>query len=166
MFRTLYVFVVLSLKRRVVLHVNVTSHPHAAWAAQQVVEALGPETPAVQRLIRDRDGIYGRAFDARVNNLRIEQLRTAPRSPWQNAYVERFVGTLRRELLYHVVVLGERHLLGLVREYVRYYNDDRPHMSLVLDSPRTRAIESPSAGDVIALPRVAGLHHRYLRKAA
>jgi transposase InsO family protein len=166
MFRTLYVFVVLSLERRVVLHVNVASHPHAAWAAQQIVEAFGPEAPAVQRLIRDRDSIYGSVFDARVNNLGIEQLRTAPRSPWQNAYVERFVGTLRRELLDHVAVLGERHLLKLVREFARYYNDDRPHMSLESDSPRSRAIESPSAGQVIAMPRVGGLHHRYLRKAA
>src|SRR5262249_19068585 len=130
MFQTLYVFVVLSLERRVVLHANVTSHPHAAWAAQQLVEALGPDTPVIIRLIRDRDGIYGAVFDSRVNNLGIEQLRTAPRSPWQNGYAERFVGTLRRELLDHVVVLGERHLLGLVRQHIRYYNEDRPHMAL------------------------------------
>ena len=96
----------------------------------------------------------------------LEQLRTAPRSPWQNGYVERFVGTLRRELLDHVVVLGERHLLGLVRKYARYYNEDRPHMALESDSPRTRATEPPSAGKVVALPRVAGLHHRYVRRAA
>jgi putative transposase len=163
-FRTLYVFVVLSLERRVLLHLNVTSHPHAAWAAQQIVEALGPEAPVVQRLIRDRDGIYGAEFDARVQNLGIQQLRTSPRSPWQNGYAERFIGTLRRELLDHVVVLGERHLLWLVRQYARYYNADRPHMSLHRDAPRGRTAEPPR-GQVIALPRVEGLHHRYSRAA-
>src|SRR5580704_1631471 len=128
-FRTLYVFVVLSLERRLLLHVNVTAHPYAAWAAQQMVEAMGPEVRAV-RLIRDRDGIYGRAFDERVGGLGLKTLRIAPRSPWQNGYAERFVGTLRRELLDHVIVLGERHLLRMVRQYVEYYNADRPHMAL------------------------------------
>jgi putative transposase len=118
-FRTLYVFVVLSLERRVLLHVNVTAHPHAAWAAQQVVEAMGPEVQAV-RLVRDRDRIYGTVFDSRVDRLGLEQMRIAPRSPWQNGYAERFIGTLRRELLDHVIVLGERHLLRLVREHARY----------------------------------------------
>jgi transposase InsO family protein len=140
-FRTLYVFVVLSLERRLLLHVNVTAHPYAAWAAQQMVEALGPEVQAV-RLIRDRDGIYGRVFDERVAGLGLKTLRTAPRSPWQNGYTERFVGTLRRELLDHVIVLGERHLLRLVREHARYYNEDRPHMSLGGDAPATRAVET------------------------
>jgi transposase InsO family protein len=81
---------------------------------------MGPVTPAVRRLIRDRDGVYGTVFDARVNNLGVEQLRTTPCSPWQNGYAERFVGTLRRELLDHVVVLGERHLLALLGDYARY----------------------------------------------
>ena len=97
-FDVLYVFFVLSLERRRILHVNVTAHPHAAWTAQQVVEAVGPDGEVV-RLIRDRDSIYGSAFDVRVKNLGIEQLAVAPRSPWQNGYAERFVGTLRRELL-------------------------------------------------------------------
>ena len=163
-FGTLYVFVVLSLARRR-LHVNVTAHPHAAWTAQQIVEAVGPDAH-VLRLIRDRDGIYGAAFDARVDHLGIRQLRIAARSPWQNGYAERFVGTLRRELLDHVIVLGERHLLRLVRLHARYYNEDRPHMSLDGDAPVTRSVELPAAGKVIALPRVAGLHHRYVRRAA
>src|SRR5580658_10693696 len=124
-FNVLYVFFVLSLERRRVLHVNVTAHPRATWTAQQIVEALDADAvPA--RLIRDRDGIYGAEFDARVDHLGIEQLRIAPRSPWQNGFAERWVGTLRRELLDHVIVLGERHLLRLVREYVAYYNEDRP----------------------------------------
>ena len=164
-FRTLYVFVVLSLERRLLLHVNVTAHPYAAWAAQQMVEAMGPEVQAV-RLIRDRDGIYGRSFDDRVGRLGLETVRIAPRSPWQNGFAERFIGTLRRELLDHVIVLGERHLLRLVREHARYYNEDRPHMSLSSDAPSTRAVEGPHMGNVVTLPRVGGLHHRYVRRAA
>jgi putative transposase len=101
-----------------------------------------------------------------VRHLGIEQLRTAPRSPWQNGYAERFVGTARRELLDHVVVLRERHLLHLVRQHARYYNEDRPHMSLDGDAPVARAVERREAGKVIALPRVSGLHHSYIRKAA
>jgi transposase InsO family protein len=163
-FRTLYVFVVLSLERRLLLHVNVTAHPHAAWAAQQMVEAMGPEVQAI-RLIRDRDGIYGHVFDERVDGLGLETLRIAPRSPWQNGYAERFVATLRRELLDNVIVLGERHLLRLVREHARYYNEDRPHMALVGDAPIRRPVEPPAVGRVVALPRVGGLHHRYARAA-
>jgi putative transposase len=164
-FRTLYVFVVLSLERRLLLHVNVTAHPYAAWAAQQMVEAMGPEVQAV-RLIRDRDAIYGSAFDARVGGLGLETVRIAPRSPWHNGYAERFVGTLRREVLDHVIVLVEQHLLRLVREHARYYNQDRPHMSLCRDAPAMRPLEAPEMGKVTALPRVGGLHHRYARQAA
>ncbi len=163
-FNVLYVFFVLSLERRRVLHVNVTAHPHATWAAQQIVEAIGAEiVPA--RLIRDRDAIFGSEFDARVNNLGVRQIRISPRSPWQNGYAERWVGTLRRDLLDHVIVLGERHLLRLVRQHAAYYNSDRPHMSLGGDSPVTRDVEPPTAGKVIATPRVGGLHHRYSRAA-
>jgi transposase InsO family protein len=164
-FRTLYVFVVLSLKQRLLLHVNVTAHPHAAWAAQQIVEAVGPDVLAT-RLIRDRDCIYGAVFDARVDHLGLRQMRIAPRSPWQNGYAERFVGTLRRELLDHVIVFGERHLLRLVREHALYYNVDRPHISLAGDTPLGREVEPPSMGRVVARPRLGGLHHRYGRVAA
>jgi putative transposase len=163
-FNVLYVFFVLSLERRRVLHVNVTAHPYATWAAQQIVEAIGAEiVPA--RLIRDRDAIFGAEFEARVNNLGVRQICISPRSPWQNGYAERWVGTLRRELLDHVIALGERHLLRLVREYVAYYNEDRPHMSLDRDAPVARAVQPPSGGTVVALPRVGGLHHRYARVA-
>jgi transposase InsO family protein len=130
-----------------------------------MIEAVGFDT-SLSRVIRDRDGIYGKLFDARVAHLGIEQLHIAPRSPWQNGYAERFVGTLRRELLDHVIVLGERHLLGLVREQARYYNEDRPHMSLHGDAPVSRRVEPADLGKVIALPRVGGLHHRYIRRAA
>jgi transposase InsO family protein len=163
-FDVLYVFFILSLERRRILHVNVTAHPHAAWTAQQVVEAVGPDVEVV-RLMRDRDSIYGSAFDARVRNLGIKQLVIAPRSPWQNGYAERFVGTLRRELLDHVIVLGERHLLRLVRQHASYYNEDRPHMSLDRDAPVARAVGPPNGGKVVSLPRVGGLHHRYSRAA-
>jgi transposase InsO family protein len=163
-FNVLYVFFVLSLDRRRILHVNVTAHPYAEWAAQQIVEAVGFDT-SIARLIRDRDGIYGAKFDARVNHLGIQQTRTAPRAPWQNGCAERFVGTLRRELLDHVIVLGERHLLRLVRQHANYYNEDRPHMSLDGDAPVPRAVDPPSNGSVVALARVGGLHHRYSRAA-
>ena len=165
-FRMMYVFVVLALERRRVLHVHVTLHPTAAWTAQQIVHALGPDAPPVVRVIRDRDKIYGQVFDHRVNNLGLKQIRIAPRSPWQNGYVERFVGTMRRELLDHVVVVSERQLLRLVREHVAYYNEDRPHMSLAGNTPMRRRSQRRDEGRVIAMSRVGGLHHRYVRRAA
>jgi putative transposase len=106
-----------------------------------------------------------RGGPARGENLGIEQIKIAPRSPWQNGYAERFVGSLRRELLDHLIVLGERHLLRAVREYVAYYNNDRPHMSLGADAPITRPVEPPMRGNIVAMPRVGGLHHRYSRAA-
>jgi transposase InsO family protein len=164
-FDILYVFVVLSLERRLILHVNVTAHPYAEWAAQPIVEAFGADG-AFKLLVRDRDKIFGAAFDRRVDNLGIRQLRIAPRSPWQNGYAERLVGTFRRELTDHLIVLNERHLLLSVREYANFYNADRPHMSLDGDAPSGRAVEPPENGKVISLLRLCGLHHRYLRRAA
>jgi transposase InsO family protein len=161
------------------VHINVTAHPYAEWAAQQIVEAVGFDT-SIARLIRDRDRIYGHPrvtaltafgrtrgprFDARVNNLGIQQFPIAPRAPWQNGCAERFVGTLRRELLDHVIVLSERHLLRLVQEHMRYYNEDRPHMTLDGDAPVSRAVQRPGSGRVVALSRIGGLHHRYARAA-
>jgi transposase InsO family protein len=116
-------------------------------------------------LVRGRASIYGRAFQMRVQNLGIEQLKTTPRSRWQSGYAERWIGTLRRDLLDHVIVLGERHLLRLVRQYVNYYNADRPHMSLDGDAPEVRSVEPPTAGRVVVRPRVGGIHHRYARAA-
>jgi transposase InsO family protein len=164
-FELLYVFVVLSLERRRILHVNVSAHPYAEWTAQQIVEAIGLDD-SFTMLIRDRDGIYGPAFDGRVSKLGITQVRTAPRSPWQNGYVERLVGTIRREVVDHLIVLGKRHLLRCLREYLTYYNQDRPHMSLNGDAPQWRPIEPPENGKVVTLPRLGGLHHRYTRLAA
>jgi transposase InsO family protein len=164
-FRVLYGFVVLAHDRRRVLHVNVTEYPSARWAAQQMVEAIGL-VGGVRRVLRDRDGIYGCEFVRRVVNLGVEHLLSSPSSPWQNPFVERFIGTLRRELLDHVVVLNERHLLRLLRGYVSYYNADRTHLGLGGDAPARRAIEPPELGEVAALPRVGGLHHRYVRRRA
>lgn len=163
-FNVLYAFFVLSLERRRVLHVNVTAHPYAGWVAQQVVEARGADImPA--RVIRNRDGVYGRVFDGRVEHIGIEQVNPAPRCPWQNGYAERWVGTLCRELLDHVIVLGELHLLRLVRDHMAYYNQDRSHAALGGDAPVAHAIEPPSAGNAVALSRVGGLRHRYWRAA-
>ncbi len=163
-FRLLFGFVVLRHERRQVAHFNVTDHPSAAWTAQQVIEAF-PFDEAPKYLLRDRDGIYGDEFVARVDGMGIEEILTAPRSPWQNPYVERLIGSIRRECLDHVIVLNEEHLRRILREYFLYYHADRPHMSLESNSPTERQVEPPATGGVVALPRVGGLHHRYTRAA-
>ena len=163
-FGVLYVCFVLSLEIRCILHVNVSVHPCAAWAAQQRIEAVGPDVVA-KRVIRDRDGIFGAVFNKRLAGMGLEQFQISPGAPWQNGFAERFVGTIRRELLGHVIVLGERHQRRLVRDYIRFYNDDRPHRALDGDAPTGRAVEGPEAGRVVALPRVAGPYHRYARAA-
>lgn len=158
-FELLYVFVVLQLDRRRVLHVNVTRNPTAGWTAQQLVEACPFESPG-RFLILDNDGIYGEAFRRRVAGLGLEEKRTALRSPWQNGYVERWIGGLRRECLDHVIAINERQLLRVVRGYVRYFEEDRTHLGLAKDAPLGREPEAPDQGEVVALPRVGGLHHR------
>jgi transposase InsO family protein len=164
-FRVLYVFLVLSHDRRRVVHWNVTSHPGAQWTAQQIVEAF-PEDTAPKYLIRDRDGIYGDYFQCRVESLGIKAVITAPRSPWQNPYVERLVGSVRRECLDHVIVLGERHLHQILKSYFAYYHKSRTHLSLCKDTPEPRPVHPVSAGEIVELPEVGGLHHRYERRAA
>ena len=164
-FSLLYVLVILRHERRSIVHVNVTEHPTAEWTAQQVVEAF-PWDEAPRFLMRDRDGIYGPVFSKRVRGLGIEEVKSAPRSPWQNPFVERVIGTLRRELIDHVIVFGERHLLRLLKEYVAYYGTSRTHLSLEKDAPSGREVQGPERGDVVVFPRVGGLHHRYERRAA
>ena len=115
---------------------------------------------------RDRDQIYGAYFDTRVDGLGIEQVLTAPRSPWQNPLVERMIGSIRRECLDHVIVLDERHLRRILRKYVDYYHSCRTHLSLEKDAPEPRRVESPAMGKVRAIPKVGGLHHYYTRRAA
>ncbi len=162
-FRVLYVLVILAHHRRRILHVNVTAHPTAAWTAQQLREAF-TERDAPRYLLHDRDAIFGQEFRSTVEALGAKDVLTAPASPWQNAYCERVIGSLRRECVDHVIVLGERHLLRVVREYASYYNLARPHRALDDDAPLGRPVELPGSGDVIvAEPRVGGLHHRYRR---
>ena len=163
-FRTLYCFIVLLHDRREVVHFNVTDHPTAVWTAQQLIEAL-PEETAPRFLLRDRDQIYGEDFRRRVAGMQIEEVLTAARSPWQNPYVERLIGTIRRECLDHVIILGEEHLRRILREYFRYYHEVRPHQSLARNSPVPREVEGSSAGKVRSIPQVGGLHHQYRRAA-
>jgi putative transposase len=164
-FRVLYVFFVLAHDRRRILHFNVTEHPGACWTSQQIVEAF-PEDSAPKYMIRDRDGIYGDHFRRRVHGLGTEELLTAPRSPWQNPYAERLVGSVRRECLDHVIVLGERHLRRILRTYFSYYHRTRTHLSLGKDAPEPRAVPPPARGKIVETPEVGGLHHRYERLAA
>ena len=163
--RVLFVFVVLAHQRRRVLHFNVTEHPTAEWAAQQIVEAF-PEDTAPRYLIRDRDGIYGGHFRNRVHGMGIAEVLTAPRSPWQNPFAERLVGSIRRECLDHVIVLGEAHLRWVLKRYFRYYLNARTHLSLAKDAPEPRAIQRQGLGRIVGIPEVGGLHHRYERRAA
>jgi putative transposase len=165
-FHVLYVFVVLAHDRRRILSINVTSSPSAAWTANQIVQAF-PWESAPRYLLRDRDGTYGDRFRHRIKHLGIKELIIARRSPWQNPYAERVIGTLRRELLDHVIVLNEGHLRRLLRRFVgEYYHPCRTHLSLGKDAPEQRAVEPPEMGEVIELPVVGGLHHRYVRRAA
>lgn len=163
-FRILFTFVVLRHDRRRIVHFNVTAHPTAEWTAQQIIEAF-PEDSAPRFLIRDRDGIYGLSFQTRVANMGIEEVPTAPRSPWQSPYVERLIGSIRRECLNHFIVLNERHLRRILSSYFTYYHESRTHLSLDRNSPIPRDVEPPERGRVIAIPQVGGLHHRYRRAA-
>ena len=150
-FKVLFVFLVLSHDRRRIVHFNVTEHPTAQWTAQQVVEAF-PFDSAPRYLLRDGDRIYGSKVRRRIATLAINGIVTAPASPWQNAYIERVIGTLRRELLKHVVVLIERHLKRLITSYLDYYHPWRTHQSLARDAPNTRAIRSAESGTFNNVP--------------
>ena len=165
MFKVLFVFVVLAHERRRVLHINVTDTPTAQWTAQQLVEAFPWET-APRYLLRDRDAVYGVAFSSRVQTMGIHEVKTAPRAPWQNPYVERLIGTLRRECLDHVVVLNEPHLRRLLCGYLIYYHGARTHLSLDKDAPEPRPVERHDEGRIVEIPMVGGLHHRYTCEAA
>ena len=163
--RVLFVLVVLAHQRRRVLHFNVTEHPTAAWTAQQVVDTF-PDDSAPAYLLRDRDHVYGEPFQHRMKGMRIGEVLTAPHSPWQNAFAERLIGSVRRECLKHVVVLSERHLRRILTAYFAYYHRARTHLSLDKDAPDGWPIEPPELGAIIPIPEVGGLHHRYVRRAA
>jgi len=142
-FRILYVFLVLSHERRNVIHFNVTEHPTSRWTGQQVVEALPWEKSSLY-LLRDRDKVYGAEFCRRVRSLAIEEVLTTPRSPWQNPYVERLIGSIRRECLNHVIVFNDRHLKRLHRSYFVYYHAARTHLALEKQCPQRRLIQGSS----------------------
>lgn len=164
-FRVLFVLVILRHDRRRILHFNVTAHPTAEWTARQLLEGCrASEEP--RYLIRDRDAIYGEAFHRQAAALEITEVPTAPRSPWQNPYAERVIGSIRRECLDHVIVLGERHLRRLLRSYAHYYHNARTHLSLRKDTPYGRPIQRPVLGQIVEVPRVGGLHNEYTRMAA
>jgi putative transposase len=150
--------------RRQVIHFNVTAHPTAAWTAQQIVEAF-PENTAPRYLLRDRDQIYGEEFRHRVAGMQIEEVPTAPRSPFQNPYAERVIGSIRRECLDHLIIIGEDHLRRILRDYIDYYHNSRPHQALDQNAPIPRTVESGKRGPIISIPKVGGLHHRYQRAA-
>ncbi len=162
-FRILYVF--LEPERRRIVHFNVTEGPSAQWTGQQLVNAF-PNDSAPKHIIRDRDKIYGANFVRRVRTMGIEQVLTAPRSPWQNPYCERVIGTIRRDCLDHVIVVGEQHLRRILRKCLEYYHGSRTHLALDKDAPKSRERESIDGGKVVAPPMVGGLHHRYTRRAA
>ena len=165
MFRTLYVFVVLSLDRRRILHINVTRQPTAEWTATQLYQAF-PFDEAPRFLVRDRDGIYGYEVMRALENMGIEDLPTSPRSPWQNGYCERVVGTLKRECLDHTIVFGERHARRVLLKYLDYYHGSRTHLGLGKDTPDGREVDPVDLGSVKRRPMVGGLHSRYYREAA
>ena len=164
-FRVLFVFVILGHDRRKIRHFAITEAPSADWPAQQVVEAFAFE-PASKYLLRDRDGIYGAAFIDRVAGLGTEDTPIAPRSPWQSPYVERLIGSIRRECLAHFIILNERHLMAVLADYLPYYHEARTHLALELDCPIPRPVEPAGPGEVVAMPMVGGLRHRYTGRAA
>jgi len=157
--------VVLAHHRRRVVRFNVTEHPTAQWTAQQIVDTF-PDDSAPSYLLRDRDSVYGHVFRRRVKGLGVGEVITAPHSPWQNPFAERLIGSIRRECLNHVLVLGERHLRRTLARYFAYYHRARTHLSLDKDAPYSRPIERPELGKVIPIRQVGGLHHRYVRRAA
>lgn len=164
-FKVLFVLVVLAHHRRRVVHFNVTEHPTAQWTAQQITEAF-PWDTAPKYLLRDRDGIYGIQFQRRIQSMGIEEVLIAPRSPWQNAFIERMIGSIRRDCLDHVVVLNDCHLKRILTSYFNYYHRWRMHLSLGMDSPELRSVHPPVLGKVVQLPEVGDLHHHYERLAA
>jgi transposase InsO family protein len=164
-FQVLYVFLVLAHDRRRILHFNVTAHPTAEWTGQQVREAF-PFAQLRRYLLRDRDAIFGPDFREQLRDMGICEVLSAPRSPWQRAYVERLIGSIRRECLDHVIVLHETSLRRTLKSYFEYYHRSRTHLSLEKDAPEPRAIQPPEIGSIVTVPQFGGLHHRYERRAA
>ena len=159
-FDVLYTFTIVRLARRDLVWINVTPHPTADWIARQITEAF-PWNEAPRYLIRDRDQVYGVAVRHRLQAMGIRDKRIAPRSPWQNGFAERLIGSIRRECVDHLVVLGEAHLRRILTKYATYYNELRTHRSLNKDAPIRRAIQH--VGRIVSAPVLGGLHHHYCR---
>jgi transposase InsO family protein len=161
-FGVLHCFFVIARDRRRILHFNVTRQPTSAWVIQQLREAF-PYDSAPRYLIFDRGANFNEEVVSTIKSFGIQPKRTSFRSPWQNGVAERWVGTCRRDLLDHVIVLHERHLKRLMNEYVRYYHEDRTHLGLGKQTPAGREVAkySGASGRVLSLPRLGGLHHRY-----
>jgi transposase InsO family protein len=159
-FQLLYGLLILAHGRRKIIWLGVTAHPSAEWIARQLTEAFGWEQ-APRYIVRDRDRLYGDVFIRRLGAMGIRDRPTAPRSPWQNGYSERLIGSIRRDCLDHVVVFGEPHLRHVLRSYTKYYNQARTHLSLNKDAPVSRAIQT--IGRILPLPILGGMHHQYVR---
>ena len=153
-FQILYVFLVLAHDRRRILHFGVTANPTAEWAAQQLRNAF-PWDTAARYLLRDRDRIFGDEFAKQVRDMGIQEVLSAPRCPWQRAYVERVIGSIRRECLDHMMVFNEASLHQNVKAFVSYYHHTRTHLSLAKDTPETRAVQATELGGVVAIAKSA-----------
>ena len=151
--------------RRQIVHFNVTEHPTASWTAQQIVEAF-PWDTAPRYLLRDNDCIFSEQFSSRMAAMEIKERETAYRSPWQNPYCERIIGSIRRDCLNHVIIFNEAHLHRILESYFDYYHRCHTHLSLDKDCSVPRATDPPENGKVVAFPQVGGLHNLYARKAA
>lgn len=163
-FRLLFVLVIPAHDRRRIIHAHVTAHPTAGWIAQQLRNAF-PADQAPRYLVHDRDGAFAEVAST-VAGMHVEAAPTAPRSPWQNAHVERLIGSIRRECLDHVIVVNEVGLRRVLASYVAYYMRSRTHLALANDSPVPRPVQSAPTCQIVATPEVGGLHHRYDRVAA
>jgi len=162
-FKTFYIFVAISHNRRKILHFAVSSSPHSQWAIQQLRETFAFDE-TTKYVIRDNDGIYSNEFKQTIKRFGLQDTPTAPRSPWQNPFCERVIGTLRRECLDHMIIISEKHLYDVLHEYIfEYYNVSRTHMSLDKDSPVHRPTQTE--GKIKAKPILGGLHHVYSRVA-
>ena len=159
-FELLCAFIIVHLDRRLIVWCNDTRNPTAEWVSRQITEAF-PGNEAPRYLIRDRDSIFGVVVKKRLRAMGIRDKPTAPRSPWQNAYAERLIGSIRRECIDHCIVFNETYLRRLLRSYTKYYNALRTHQSLGKDSPLSRAIQRHER--IESVPLLGGLHHHYVR---
>jgi transposase InsO family protein len=159
-FDLLYALVIVRLDRRDLVWINVTTNPTAEWVARQIIEAF-PWDMAPGYMIRDRDRVYGTVVTRRLRAMGIRDKPIAPASPWQNGFAERLIGSIRRECLDHIIVLGEVHLRRILKSYARYYNETRTHLALDKDAPLSRTVKR--AGRILCRPILGGLHHEYVR---